>query len=388
MGTPSQYYVDPSLGSDTGDGTVGTPWGRASGSVVQYALTTGVTRDATNGDQINTKLGTDDSLSSPLDVATDYGTPSFSAPLIIRGYGSVKNDGSHGGISGEGSVSIHDTATAALHFVDMHLHSCGAANVVKVGQYGSVNSCEVDNTTGNGITIGSGAGFTRAMGNHVHDIGGLGISAETTSSGFILYNYLKNGAKSFSSAIGIPKRAHNIEYNIISIGGASDGIRVSGDAFGGVVSHNSILSVGGTGKGIVIETSDQLIETVLSNICEGFSGVNGIGIEFSVGTRNIHAYMANAAFNNADDYIGPTAGEVIYDLADNDNESLGASPFVKATGGASDTFAERFDYFATVDTGNVHGGAYPAGSRIDKGAVQHADPAGGGGGGSCHIIGG
>ena len=60
---------------------------------------------------------------------------------------------------------------------------------------------------------------------------------------------------------------------------------------------------------------------------------------------------------------------------DNENLPVGVSPFDK---NGSDTFANRFTFFAPVDTGNVRGGSYPSGSRIDKGAVQHADPAGGG----------
>ena len=60
----------------------------------------------------------------------------------------------------------------------------------------------------------------------------------------------------------------------------------------------------------------------------------------------------------------------------NDNETLSATPFDKS---GSDTFANRYTYFAPVDTGNVRGGAYPSAARRDKGAVQHVDPTGGGG---------
>ena len=58
--TLTNYYVDPGSGSDvTGTGTVGSPW-----ASVQHALDN-ITRDATNGDQINIKAGTADVLSSP-----------------------------------------------------------------------------------------------------------------------------------------------------------------------------------------------------------------------------------------------------------------------------------------------------------------------------------
>jgi hypothetical protein len=42
------------------------------------------------------------------------------------------------------------------------------------------------------------------------------------------------------------------------------------------------------------------------------------------------------------------------DIENLDNESLGATPFAKS---GSDTFANRFVYFAPADTGNVYGGA-------------------------------
>ena len=85
--TLTNYYVDPGSGSDvTGTGTVGSPW-----ASVQHALDN-ITRDATNGDQINIKAGTADVLSSPLTLAT-YGTTSATAPLSFRGYTSAAEDG-------------------------------------------------------------------------------------------------------------------------------------------------------------------------------------------------------------------------------------------------------------------------------------------------------
>jgi hypothetical protein len=84
-------------------------------------------------------------------------------------------------------------------------------------------------------------------------------------------------------------------------------------------------------------------------------------------------YGYNGMYNNATDYSGSV--DIIQALGD--NESLGSSPFAKS---GADTFANRFTYFEPADVGNVRGGAHPSGCRLDKGAVQHADPAGGGGG--------
>ena len=92
----TNYFVDPAAGSDdTGDGSIGTPW-----ASVQHALDS-ITRDATNGDQVNIKSGTADVLAATLDLTT-YGTPTATAPLVLRGYTSAANDGGVGVLSGGG----------------------------------------------------------------------------------------------------------------------------------------------------------------------------------------------------------------------------------------------------------------------------------------------
>ncbi len=379
MGTPTQYFVDPSLGSDTGNGTVGTPWGRASGSVIQWALDTGITRDGTNGDQINVKAGTDDVLASPLSLAS-YGTPGDGEPLIFRGYTSAGNDGGVGGISGNNSVAIIAIINY-VQFVDLHLHDCGSADIVPLGLGGAVLQCEVDETTGSGIVIGGARCSVER--NNTHNCGTYGIydNGGSTSAAKILFNYLKNGANDFVDAIRLFGGGSVCERNIISVDGSTNGIVLSDENI--VISHNSILSSSGTGKGIVAGTgTPKEAVTLINNLVEGFIGAGGVGIDDGGNGDNGHIIGNNAAFNNTTDF-SLTTGE--YALSLGDNEALGATPYDKS---GSNTFANRFTYFAPVDTGNVRGGAYPSGSRLDKGAVQHADPAGGGGGGSCHIIGG
>jgi hypothetical protein len=116
-------------------------------------------------------------------------------------------------------------------------------------------------------------------------------------------------------------------------------------------------------------------------LIEGFTGGAAAGIEMTGMTSPLILYGHNAFYNNNNDIIND--GDKVFDLSAND-ESLGSSPFAKS---GADTFANRFTYFAPANVGSVQGGAYPTGARLDKGAVQHTDPAGGGGG-SCHIIGG
>lgn len=366
MAAPTNYFVDPSLGSDTGDGSVGTPWGRASGSVTQYALNTGITRDATNGDQINIKSDqavgvtttTDDTLGAALDLTT-YGTPTEAAPLILRGYTSTANDGGIGGLNGAGSYAVISTS-GKVFFCDLHLHNSGAADIVTLSSHGGVIQCEVNTTTGAAVVVLSGGNI---LNNHIHTFGTYGINSGSTK---ILGNYISDA--NATAAIAVTSNVYAAK-NIITIAGATDGIQVSHD--GTTIEHNSILSAGGSGQGI-IRAGNRQSQNYLNNLIEGFSGGGGIGIDLGAISENVVAYGHNAVHNCAAAYsIG--SADFIIDLGD--NESLGDSPFAKS---GADTFANRFTYFAPLAVDNVQGGAYPSGSRLDKGAVQHAAAGGGG----------
>jgi hypothetical protein len=364
MGTPTQYYVDPSLGSDTGDGSVGTPWGRASGSVIQYALDTGISaRDSTNGDQINVKAGTDDVLAATLDNVTNYGAATDAAPLIIRGYTSAANDGGIGGIDGNGgNFSIIGLSNDFLHVVDMHCHNTGTA-IVMYCEFGVVLlQCEFDNSS-TGLVRFQKAGLVNRC--NLHNCTGYGIYLSGTGA-LATNNYLSDDATGFTNAIQLWADGARAIRNIISIAGASSGIAL-GSTNGVVAAHNSILSSNGTGKGIYTSGASEQGQ-VYNNLVEGFSTGSGDGISLTT-AEWIALFTGNACYNNVDDYI--LTGD---ERDEGDNEELGASPFAKS---GADTFANRFTYFAPVDTGNVQGGAYPSGCLLDKGAVQHADPAGG-----------
>lgn len=350
-GTPTQYYVDPAIAGNSGAGTTGDPYGD-----LQHALDT-VTRDATNGDQINVKAGTDEVLAAALSLAT-YGTPTEAAPLIIRGYTSAANDGGVGGISGNATYAII-ASTAHIHFIDMHLHNCGSATIVTISTSGSLQNCEIDTTTGIAVDLSTAT----IIGCNVHTFGTTGIDGNLS---FIYGNYVSDA----SATVGIlgGGSSTKIINNIITIGGATDGIQLGFDA--NIAIGNSILSSGGSGQGI-IRTSNRYGAIILNNLVEGFSDTGGVGIDLGSNTENVAAYGLNAVRNCATAYSTGSA-DFVNDLGD--NETLGATPFAKS---GSDTFANRFTYFAPEDTGNVRGGAFPTGDNQDKGAVQHADSGGG-----------
>ena len=103
MAQPSETYVDPSIAGASGAGTVGDPYGD-----LQHALDT-MTRDATNGDRINIKAGTDEILAGVIDLTT-YGTPSSAAHLVFQGYTSAAGDGGIGGIDANAGAAVYSAA--------------------------------------------------------------------------------------------------------------------------------------------------------------------------------------------------------------------------------------------------------------------------------------
>lgn len=370
MGTPTQSYVDPSIAGDSGAGTVGDPWGD-----LQYALDQ-VTRDAVNGDQINIKAGTDEVLTAALDLST-YGTPTKDAPLVMRGYASTANDGDFaagtgiGGIDGDGSYSIFSGSEQYIVWKDLHLHSTGGNAILALNSYSLLDSCELDNTTGDGIVMA-----TRTLGvyrSYLHNIGTRGVY-NTDDGGAIELCYFANGTNDFTYAIYCGHYSVRVARNIISLDGSSVGIALS---YSCAATHNSVLASNGTGTGILAQ-SGAYANRITNNLVEGFAGVGGVGIGYGA---NEECFLGgyNACYNNTDNI----SGNAIVNLG-SDEDPLASSPFAKS---GADTFANRFMYFAPVDVGSVQGGAYPSGCRLDKGAVQHADPAGGGGGGNW-IIGG
>jgi len=369
MAAPNNIYVDPAIAANSGTGSLADPYGD-----LQYALDQ-TTHDATNGDQFNVKAGTSELIAVSLSLTT-YGTPSWDHPLIFRGYTAAAGDGGIGVIDMQANNNtILTYAGDSIHFIDMHLTNTGTASVLLIPfgvKYCRVVNCEIDNSTGNGIN--SQANHTRIINCNVHNIAGIG--AYLSAAGNCAKNsYFSNGTNSFTSAIKIDANDCIAELNIISIGGASNGIEAVSGGFSSSVCHNSVLSSSGTGTGIKQATNTTILNAlILDNVVEGFSGIGGVGYNIAASNRIVTA-ASNAAYNNTTNYTGST--DYLLDLGDY-NETLLSSGFDKS---GADTFANRFTYFAPANTGNMHGGAYPSGSRRDKGAVQHADPAGGGGGG-------
>ena len=85
---------------------------------------------------------------------------------------------------------------------------------------------------------------------------------------------------------------------------------------------------------------------VLNNVVEGFT------TGFSLGSSTIDVFGGNHAYNNVTNYS--SSPNVALNLGDNEDRSGGGSPFAQS---GSDTFANRFVYFAPANVGSMLGGA-------------------------------
>jgi len=308
----TEVYVDPSIAADSGTGTVGDPYGD-----LQYAFNT-KTRDATNGDRFNIKVGTAEVLTATLSLTT-YGTPTSAAPLWIQGYTSAAADGGTGEIDGAATYSIFISSTLQyITFIDMKMGNCGNNAILQLSSRCVLKNCELHTatkTTGYAVQLGANGEIISC---YVHDVEAAALYPTGCT---VIGCTISDGAA--TTTIGIVGDSNCILLNnIIRLNtGAGIGIQVSFGS-GGIIGGNSIFANAGTGRGIDI--SYQTYTTYLNNIISGFSGSGGKGINVAAST----CYGGyNGFYNNATNKSGtPTidlGGDEIYS----------ASPFVDAANG-------------------------------------------------------
>jgi hypothetical protein len=393
MGALTNYYVDPSGGDDTRSASeaqvVSTPW-----MTFSHAIDT-ITRDATNGDQINIKstleINADTSMAAGAVDLGDYGSPTQLAPLIIRGYSSAANDGGFGRFSGGVGSG---TGTHALfgglvighvHFIEMDLGKSGSShslfegtNYAKCGgwsftrcrlgrnckncvdltkasyTYGSVRfiDCHFAEWANNGISVGGrqatfvyGCAFSR---NHSGDNGKNAIDNSSATE----YNRLHVINCIFQSTSSDTTETNNAE------------IRVGKDP---VIIRNCSFYNSGSACKHVVYADDETQLTFMNNLVEGYDASGAYILYRSAGNPKLLEHGGNAGYD-CTSWIH--AGyETFKDWGDDEVGGelwLNDSPFTDA----------GTDY-SPVDTGSVHGGSRPftfikSGERLnlDKGAIQ------------------
>lgn len=361
MAAPTAYYCNPAIAGNSGTGTIGDPFGD-----LQYALNT-ITRDATNGDQINIKAGTAEILAASLTLAT-YGTPSANVPLILRGYTSAAGDGGMGEIDCNG-VTFWTTTYTGFILADLTIHNFGNNN----GIAGATNSnwimyhCNVHK----GASSPSGKSLVNinngvVLYSYIHDAGTTGTGITSDANGKAAYNYIYN-----CTNIGIS--ASTIINNVlVDCGGAASSGALRASASASLIMGNTVYSsAASTGTGASWATNIYM-PVIINNIFQGYSGANGeaiYGATADVAIIGYNAYYNNTAERNitSDIYIN------LLDVA-----TLAASPFTNAAGG---------DFSLLTSVAGAIDGAFPGAwygpasttDHADIGAVQNGAGAAGGG---------
>lgn len=353
----TQYYVDPSINANSGTGTIGDPFGD-----LQYALDT-VTRDSSNGDQFNIKSGTAEVLTGNLSFAS-YGTPSATAPIAFRGYTSAANDGGKGAIDGNATYGLFASNLNYAKILDLEISNCGSAEAISLNEEGVIANCKID------TSHWARLGYHGFVFNNEFLNGTTSSCLQTNGRSHIVSNYFQCDQSGNGNAVYCSNQgADFVAWNIFTCASTTTAGRCLNLATRNcIATNNSFFGNGSNASGVRIEATRGV--SVVNNIFSGFSNTTGKAIDSN--NADLHMYLNNAFYDNTADFNG-TADE--WGIV-SDNETLTADPFTKS---GSNTYANRFTYFEPVDTGNIYGGAFPSGSRVDKGAVQHQDPTGGGG---------
>ena len=327
----TNYFVRATNGADVaGQGTTHmTAYQTPQFALDDIGATHG--RNTVDGDQINicdTAVEGANVLAAPLSLAT-YGVPTEAAPLMLRGYTAVANDGGVGEINANGVPLFIVTTYDYVLVVDLYCHDFGNNDGIVLNVNGVVFRCAVTR----GASLPNLKTMVRVgaqgliAGNHIYGGGTNVWGVQPSGACLITGNYVAG-----FEYVGIKNNADNsvITGNAVLMSGVNSyGIRIS--TFGGcVVIGNNVYSPDANTKyGIwLAESAGQQAGLCMNNIVCGISGVGGVGIGSATGTT-IPMAGYNAFYNCTTNYsIAKTfIDETAHDVA------LGADPFTNAAGG-------------------------------------------------------
>ena len=323
------------------DGTTTKPW-----RSIQGALDL-MTKDTTNGDQINVKAGTAQVNQAALSF-TVYGANAEGAPLVIRGYTSTAGDGGIGEIDCGGFQPFGAGARTDLYLYDLELHSFGNNIGIYPGARSNMYHCEVHKGASSPSSKQLVYSMVWVVGCYVHDAGTTGTGIAST---YAFNNYVKDcptGLNCFGAMNG----------NLV-VDCTTYGIRADLDSIQ-IIGNSVYSSTAATGKGIGV-TSTASGNAVLNNIVEGYSGSGGIGISAAA---DLGAIGYNAFYNNA---TNESLTDVLFDLGG--DQTLTASPFVNPGAGDFSLNAAVAGAIETAWPGAWYGPASTT-NKADMGAVQ------------------
>lgn len=279
-----------------------------------------VTRDSTNGDQINICSADVQDLAATL-ALDEYGAPAEGAPLVLRGYTTAANDGGRGHIRiASGSAIITASATDYTVWVDLDLTGGGnPARMVTLRHHNRFMRCKFLHPGGNAYPISLGD-YARIIGCYFAD--GFANRSVIVNYGVVHGCYGKCTKGMVSSDTG------NVITGNIVVAASADAL--SADTSNNYVAGNIVYYTAAyTGRGISLGNSGGRQNSIaVNNIVCGCSGVGGVGIG-TIGGDIIWAGH-NAFWNNTANYS--VSDTLLVDDTANDVQLL-ADPFVDAANG-------------------------------------------------------
>ena len=374
-------YIDESLSSGGGGQSVSDPY-----SSLALALSS-ESQNTSGGTQFNIKSVSSGGASVVQSTSTDLNTqltwsPNGSSPVIFRGYDNTENDGGKFDIDLDARTTdyVGSTSLRDLHFIDgkfhnsqsklackntifdnIHFDDFDSRNVLEILDYVIVRNCHFSNVTSDRYHVymtrdcivkgcffdgrhGSGTSSMLWPGNHGIVNNCIFVCEDdTTSSGW------KNAIRAYANP---------------------------NDALYAHIRNCSFLKLGKTSAGFAIqwEGSSPARSFVVNNLFEGFT----TAISQVLADKLFSELSANSFYDNTTDMTYPNDY-----IKGGNNESLTSSPFEKS---GTLSYANRAQYFAPADVGNVRTGGYsPHGaSGITRGAIPFAGT--GGTGGSQHPL--
>lgn len=326
------------------DGTTTLPW-----RSIQGALDL-ITRDASNGNQINVKTGTAVVNQASL-VLTTYGTPANGKPLVLRGCNSSwVADGTLAVIDCGGYKMFSSNDHQYMVLADLEIHTFGNNNGIQADYgYWVIYHCAVHK--------GASSPSAKYL-----------ISLGYVDRSYVVRCHVYNAGTSTSVGIGSATAYANYIYNCpIGIRSAIAVKNIVVDCTTGIESDKLVIentiysSTANTGSGVL---TGGVNGVVLNNVIQGYSGAGGKGISGANGDIYLLGY--NAFYNNT---TARSVGDVYVDVAN--DVTCAASPFISAAGG---DFSVTTEIKALGLPAAWYGPAATA-NHQDIGAVQRAEAA-------------
>lgn len=341
----ADFFVDSTRPDDSGNGT--------SEGTAKQTLQAGLDL-LTNGDILNIKASGTYSISTSLTLPSGN---TYTALTRVRGYTTTPGDGGKAHIQATAAITMLAPGANGASWEDLDLDgdSTATTGASFAGYSGnSLFRCRVRNC---------GTGVTLAASNHVSDceitgcttVGATAAAAECHLVDCWIHDNTCPGVIWAPGGSITHCRVTN------NTGGTSDGIRID-VGYGVLIKH---CTLHGNGRdGLRFAANYPGLQPGVQNCL--FTENGGYGITFSSApwAAQVPAFRTNAFRNN-------TSGPYSHSMTGFGDVTLTADPYTNAAG----------DDFSLNDTAGggaaARGAGYPA--NLDIGAVQHADPVGGGG---------